>query len=117
MFLSKGRLVFFRTIDDAENRNAIQSLYEGINKDLEVQKVEGVSTVLTHIYPKISNDEENHLFGHITPNEVATTVLEGISKGRSDIWIPGHMVYFGWWLKLMPSGFTSVLDNFLFGDK
>jgi hypothetical protein len=72
----KGRLVFFRTIN-AENRNAIQSLYEGINKDLKVQKVEGVSTVLAHIYPEIGSGEKNNIFDSITPDEVATLLIEG----------------------------------------
>lgn len=111
----KGKFVFIRTLN-AENRNAIQSLYEGISKDLKRHKVKGVSAVLAHIYPQIGNGEQT-IFGSISPDEVAQKVLEGVAKDRREIYAPEYMVYLTWWLKFMPAGITNLVDDFFFGDK
>lgn len=113
---SRSRLVFIRT-RNAENRNAILSLYGGINKDLNTQNVAGVSTVLAHIYPRMSEGFGRTVFKYIRPEDVAKKVLESVSKDQREVYVPGHMVYLDWWLKFAPSGITTLLDNFLFGDK
>lgn len=112
----KSRLVFILT-SNAENRTAIQSLHEGINKELKADNEQNVTTVLAHIYPVISENDEKHIFGSINPKDVADKVLEDISKNRREVFIPGYMIYLAWWLKFTPTGFATLIDNFFFGDK
>lgn len=113
---TKGRLVFIRT-SNAENRNAIQSLHEGINKELKADNEQNVTTILAHIYPIITEGNEKNVFGSISPKGVADKVLEDISKNRREVFVPEYMIYLSWWLKFTPTGFATLIDNYFFGDK
>lgn len=113
----KGTLVFLRTFE-AETRNAIVSLHDSITKDLKESKTDTVTTLIAHIYPKVTFDSESHgIFGHVKPYQVAATVLDGVAKNRSVVYMPEYSMFFAFWLKFMPSAFVELIDGVLFDDK
>lgn len=112
----KGHLVFLRAFD-TETRDAVQVLYEGVNRDLRASKADKVSTTIAHVYPMINEDGARNIFGSIKPDFLAAEVLEGVSRNYRELYLPEYMVYFNIWLRFLPSGLTNLMESFLFGDK
>lgn len=111
----KGHLIFLRSFEP-ETRDAVQVLYEGINRELRAAKVEKVSTTIAHVYPKVDEDGGRNMFGTIKPESLAAEVLEGVSRNFHELYLPEYMVYFNIWLRFLPSGLTNLMESFLFGD-
>lgn len=112
----KGHLIFLRSFDP-ETRDAVQVLYEGINRELRSLKAEKVSTTIAHIYPKANDDGVKNVFGSIKPDFLAAEVLDGVRRNYREIYLPEYMVYFNIWLRFLPSGLTNLMEGLLFGDK
>lgn len=115
----KGRLVFIRSLD-GESRQAIQSLSDLINHDLALSKIPGVKTTTCHVYPVIEKPGETAepgMFGVIKIEDLATTILDGISHDHANVFIPSYMGYFNFWLRFVPPMFTNMWDDIFFGAK
>ena len=110
----KGTLVFIRTTESGETRDAIASLHEGITKNLKDTRY--VTTLIANIYPRISeHGEKNQVFGNVKPDVVASVILEGVAKKRGVVFIPQHMIYFSLFFRFVPSQLVNLIETFLFG--
>lgn len=112
----KGKLVFIRTFDKG-SRDAIMALYNQVNDEIKLTRTKDVSTLLAHIYPYIAEDRENNgLFGHTKPEEVARVILDGLAKERNVIYLPTFMVFIGFYLKFLPVSIVQSIESLLFDD-
>lgn len=123
----KGRLVFIRTFD-ADTRCAVLALYNSITNELNEYKaekikedvknkvkVEQLSTTIAHVYKKIDEDGERNFLGRVKPEDLAKVILESVSKGRDEVFVPNSLVYVAFWLKFMPTIVVNLVENLLFG--
>lgn len=92
-----------------------------MTKELKPTKGDNVTTMLAHVYPKITYDNESNgiygIFGHVKPDLVASTILDGIARNRSVIYLPEYMIYISFWLKFLPTAMVERIDGLLFDDK
>lgn len=124
----KGRLVFIRAFD-ADTRSSVLTLYNSITNELKqykadkikediknTEKVENLSTTIAHVYKRIDDGGERNFLGRVKPDDLAKVILESVSKGRDEVFVPNSLVYVAFWLKFVPTIVVHLVENLLFGS-